>query len=96
MVNNAQVSLDLTCSLPIRNVLVDDRNRNFDAIEDLYKIRGNPECNKSLQPGFESDMTWIYRVPVGTNISGWAFQDITEHSSAGRTEPTIVRLQLAP
>lgn len=45
IVNNAQVSLDLTCGLPISTKLVDAQQRNFDAIDDLYKLKGNPECN---------------------------------------------------
>jgi hypothetical protein len=28
-----------------------DRDRTFDPIQDLYKLRGNPECNDQLQPG---------------------------------------------
>jgi hypothetical protein len=56
--NNAKKSLDLTCSLPIRTVLIDDMQRNFDPIGDLYKVQGNPECNSQVRPGLESDMTW--------------------------------------
>jgi hypothetical protein len=80
VVNNAQVSLDLTCSLPISTKLVDAQQRNFDAIDYLYKVKGNPECNDQLQPGFESDMTWVYLVPKTASVIGWAL----------RTTPTSV------
>lgn len=78
IVNNAKVSLDLTCSLPIDTKLVDSQQRNFDAIDDLYKIKGNPECNDQLQPGFEADMTWVYLVPQTASVIGWGFQDTTD------------------
>jgi hypothetical protein len=83
VVNNAQVSLDLTCSLPISTKLVDAQQRNFDAIDDLYKVKGNPECNDQLQPGFESDMTWVYLVPKAASVIGWAFSDSTDYSNLG-------------
>ena len=92
VINDAKTSLDLTCSLPVNSRLVDDRERQFDTIDDLYKLKGNPECNDQLQPGFESDMTWVYRVPDSANIVGWAFQDLTE-SAAPATGWTLVRLQ---
>lgn len=90
VVNNARVSLDLTCSLPINTVLVDTANREFDAIQDLYKVRGNPECNDQLQPGFESDMTWIYMVPSNATVLGWGFTDLTE--GFGNTDYSTFRL----
>ncbi len=94
VVNNAKKSMDLTCGLPIRTVLIDDRNRNFDPIQSLYKVKGNPECNEALQPGFAADMTWVYRVPTGTHVLGWAFEDTTDLSTIGRNKPTVVRIQV--
>jgi hypothetical protein len=89
VVNNAKVSLDLTCSLPINTKLVDSQQRNFDAIDDLYKLKGNPECNDQLQPGFEADMTWVYLVPQAASVIGWGFQDTTDFS--GTVDFTTVR-----
>ncbi|WP_298795940.1 hypothetical protein [uncultured Pseudonocardia sp.] len=83
VVNNAQVSLDLTCGLPISTKLIDSQQRNFDAIDDLYKLKGNPECNDQLQPGFEADMTWVYLVPTSASVIGWGFQDSTDLSGLG-------------
>jgi len=72
--------------------LVDDQDRQFDPIDDLYKLKGSPECNDQLQPGFESDMTWVYRLPSSANVVGWAFQDFTDVATAS-TQWTVVRLQ---
>lgn len=94
VVNNAKKSMDLTCSLPISTVLIDDQNRNFDPIEGLYKVKDNPECNASLQPGFAEDMTWVYRVPTGTHVLGWAFEDTIDFSTIERNKPTVVRIQV--
>jgi CheY-like chemotaxis protein len=78
IVNNGRVSLDLTCSLPIDTILVDAQQREFDPIDSLHQLRGNPECNYQLQPGFESDMTYVYMVPESAAITGWVFADISE------------------
>jgi hypothetical protein len=93
VVNNAKTSLDLTCGLPVRTALVDDQQRNCDPIDDLYKIKGNPECNADLQPGFESDMTWAYRIPAMAKVLGWGFQDSTDVSMLGDAF-TVVHLQV--
>jgi hypothetical protein len=85
--------IDLTCSLPVKTALVDSQQRNFDPIDDLYKLKGNSNCNDNLQPGFESDMTWVYRVPSSATAIGWGFQDITDLSTP-RQDWTTVRLQL--
>lgn len=89
IVNNAQVSMDLTCGYPIANVLVDSRDRQFDAIDDLYKLRGNPQ----LQPGFAADMTYVYMVPTDAQVAGWAFSDATDFSSSSGNY-TAVRFTL--
>lgn len=94
VVNNAKKSMDLTCGLPIRTVLIDDQDRNFDPIQGLYKVKGNPECNEALQPGFATGMTWVYRVPTDTHVLGWAFEDTTDLSTIGHNEPMVVRIQV--
>jgi hypothetical protein len=92
VINNGQSSLDLTCSWPIDAKLVDDRDRNFDPIDELYKLKGNPECNKQLQPGFEDDMTYVYLVPADAKIVTWGFRDVTNLS--GSSTFTQVRLDI--
>lgn len=87
--NNAQESMDLTCGYPIRNKLVNSRQQNYDPIDDLYKLQGNPGCNDNLQPGFESDMTYVYEVPAGSAILGWGFADATNLGSS--QDYTVVR-----
>lgn len=62
--NVGKVSMDLTCGYPIANKLIDDEKRQFDTIEDLHRVEGNPECNAGLQPGFSSEMKWIYEIPT--------------------------------
>jgi hypothetical protein len=94
IVNNAKTSLDLTCSLPIKTLLIDDQGRQFDPIQNLYKVQGNPECNTQLQPGFDSDMTWPYRVPAATHVVSWEFTDTTDFSTIGSNAPTTIRLQI--
>lgn len=93
IVNNAQVSMDLTCSYPIATVLVDVQDRQFDPIDSLHELRGNPECNDQLQPGFEADMTYVYMVPASAEIAGFAFADVTDFSNPNN-DYTAVRLSV--
>lgn len=93
--NNAKTSMDLTCSLPIATKLLDNQGRQYDSIDDLYKIKNNPECNKSLQPGFADDMTWIYRVPETATITAWSFQDTTDFSTLNSNQPSFVQVAVS-
>lgn len=93
VLNTGKASMDLTCSYAIAAKLVDDKGRQFDPIEDLYTIKGNPECNKQLQPGFASDMTWVYRVPSDASIVEWQFEDTADWAALGGGDnPTQVRI----
>ncbi|MFD9216479.1 hypothetical protein ACFVY9_25950 [Streptomyces sp. NPDC059544] len=67
--------MDLTCSLPIINALIDDQGRRFDTIDDLSDIPGNPECNEALQPGFKDKMKFVYLVPKDAKVVLWEFQE---------------------
>ena len=53
---------------------------------------GNPECNASLQPGFSSKMTWDFRVPSGTRVTGWEFADINDPANLGNDNYTTIPL----
>lgn len=90
--NNAKTSMDLTCSYPIADKLIDEEGREFDAIEDLYDVPGNPGCNDLLQPGFSSEMKWIYRVPSDAEVVAWSFTDVTDFE-ADPSDPTIISLE---
>lgn len=72
--NNTAGSIDLTCSLPVV-AYVSDGQRMFDPVDDLYKIEGTPECNEDLNPGFSSEMTWVFEVPADTPIKMFLFSD---------------------
>lgn len=74
VVNNKNGGIDPTCSWPVATKVVDWKERQFDAVDDLYKIDGNPGCN-DLQAGFDSPMTWIFEVPVDVDVAGCAFRD---------------------
>jgi hypothetical protein len=69
--------MDLTCSYPIANKLIDSEGRQYDSVDSLYELPNNPECNAGLQPGFTDHMTYAYRVPAGDLIVGWGFSDDT-------------------
>ena len=63
--NMSSHSWDLTCMFDVRAVLINEQGQQFDPIRDLRNVIGNPECNDSLNPGFDSPMTWVYEVPAG-------------------------------
>ncbi len=93
IVNNAQTSMDLTCGYPIATSIVDTQERYFDTIDALYKLRGNPECNDQLQPGFEADMTYVFMVPANAQVDAFGFADATDFSNPP-TRLTGVQLNL--
>lgn len=80
--NQGGRSMDLTCGLPVTTAVADTADRNFDAIRELDRYRGNPECNKMLQPGFESDMTYVFMVPASASIVRFGFYDSTDPGAA--------------
>ena len=90
--NDAQRSMDLTCSLPIRAVLYDDRGREFTPIPKLYQLPGNPECNAQLQPGFRAAMTWVFRVPADARVNVFFFEDLTSGFGSSRPPGTAVNI----
>jgi hypothetical protein len=90
--NSGKSSIDLTCSRPVDTKLIDALDREFDPIDDLYKIKGNPECNYHLQPGFEAEMTYVHLVPETATIAAWSFEDIAE--PADTSHPTLVRVEV--
>lgn len=89
--NDSTTSFDLTCSLPVSTKMLDARGRQFDAIDSLYQLRDNPECNDGLQPGFGAPMTWAYRLPADAVVTGWSFEEVTNFTGSGR--PTVVAVR---
>lgn len=81
--NKTRVGLDLTCGLPVSTRLVDSESRNFEPIDGLYLIAGNPGCNENLDPGFRDRMTWVYLVPRGAVVDSFAFADFTDLTDQG-------------
>jgi hypothetical protein len=75
VLNDGKKSIDLACSRPVAAYLLDDQDRKFDPIKRLYRVRGNPECNYNLQPGFSCDMNWIFHVPLDAGIRSFQFED---------------------
>jgi hypothetical protein len=90
--NSGKSSIDLTCSWPVDAKLIDALDREFDPIDDLYKLKGNPECNYQLQPGFEAEMTYVHLVPETAAIAAWSFRDTAELGSTGPA--TLVRVEV--
>lgn len=79
--NTGRTAMDLTCGYPIDIVAVDDQDRIFNATKSLYEIEGNPECNSQLQPGFSSDITYVFMVPEKANILGVMFRSTSSKNS---------------
>jgi hypothetical protein len=68
--NTSVKSMDLTCSFPIDIKVFNTDSQQYDPVQDLSEMRGNPECNAQLQPGFKSKMTYAFMVPKATKIIG--------------------------
>lgn len=55
--NDGFNSITLVCGLSVQTVLTDTLQRNFDPIQELHDLEGNPGCSDALQPGFAATMT---------------------------------------
>ncbi|MDT9407893.1 DUF4352 domain-containing protein [Corynebacterium rouxii] len=77
--NTGKSSIDLTCGFGVQALLFNTDDQAYDPIDDLERIIDNPECNASLNPGFDTQMTWIYLVPNNTKLDSFGFADPTTH-----------------
>lgn len=68
--DNATESLDLTCSFPIDIKVFNAEFQEYEPVQNLYEMRGNPECNAQLQPGFASEITYAVMVHKQSKIIG--------------------------
>jgi hypothetical protein len=68
--NNSTESMDLTCSFPVDIKVFNESFQEYDPAQSLSEMRGNPECNAQLQPGFASKMTYAFMVPKSSKIIG--------------------------
>lgn len=96
VLNDAKVSIDLTCGHPVGSKLLDSRGREFDPIRKLSRVVGNPGCNDNLQPGFETGMTWVYRIPEGAETRSFDFEDLTDWSAPRSARPTSIPVVTIP
>lgn len=71
--NAGKVSMDLTCNFPIVARVIDEADRQFDRIDDIFRVEGNPGCNKNLQPGFSAPMKWVFELPTSATPSLFGF-----------------------
>lgn len=75
VVNNQSKALDLSCGAALKTSAKDDQGRQYPSMDQLYKFKGNPQCDEALEPGQGADMTWIYRAPADAHMVSWQFQD---------------------
>lgn len=89
--NIGKESMNLTCSWPVNIMAVDSEMREFDTVDDQYDIKGNPECNAQLQPGFSDTITYAFMVPEDAEVVGLYFQD----TNSLEKEPAVVAFDTA-
>lgn len=89
--NNTKKGLDLTCGGPVQISIYNDKEQEYSPVDDLYQIKGNPECNSSLDPGFSAPMTWAFLVPAGSKMIAAGFYNIND-TAAVNNDPTFIAL----
>ncbi len=77
--NTSKKSMDLTCGFGLQATLFNKDEQAYDPIDSLYRVLDNPECNESLNPGFEKTMTWVYEVPADMQPYAFGVAEPTEH-----------------
>jgi predicted small lipoprotein YifL len=75
--NDGKDGIDLTCGGLVRPKLMDANGRKYTSVESVDQLRGNPECNVNLDPGFKDTITWAYRVPDDATPKALEFIDDT-------------------
>lgn len=73
--NTGLDSWDLTCSFDLQTHVFNEQEQKFDPIDELDRLLDNPECNDSINPGFESAMKWSFAVPEDIEITHFGFAD---------------------
>lgn len=94
VVNNEAKPLDLSCGVGLKTFAKDDQGHQYAPLDQLFKVKGNPQCDEAVEPGQGADMTWIYRVPADAHMVSWQFQEnnggfFTLHRN---DSPTLVQL----
>ena len=94
IVNSESKPMDVSCGVPLKTFAVDDQGHQYPPMDQLFKFKGNPQCDEAIEPGQAADMTWIYRVPAAAHMVSWQFQEnnggfFTLHRN---DSPTLVRL----
>ncbi len=74
--NRSKSGIDLTCDLPVSANVLDDSGASYEHVEGLSQIKGNPECNAKVNPGFPFKMTWVFKVPTDANITTFAWNGL--------------------
>ncbi|WP_431711540.1 hypothetical protein [Glutamicibacter uratoxydans] len=87
--NTGDTSMDLTCDWVIENKLLDSENRAFDPIDELYLLLDNPQCNVKLQPGLETDMSYVYMIPESASVETFSFRDTSNKSNEVFTNASL-------
>ncbi len=75
--NNTRGGLDMTCDWVGDFLAVDSQGRKFEEADGLSQLKGNPGCNDMVSPGFKFNMTWVYLVPPGAQITTWNWRAVT-------------------
>lgn len=89
VLNNGKQSIDVTCSLPITIKAINSAEQEYDPIQSLYQVQGNPECNKGLQPGMSEQTTFPFSVPTNAKMIGLAWYDSTDLNATANVQPSI-------
>jgi hypothetical protein len=61
--NDGTKSVDIWCAFDLGARLIDNQNRQYDPVDDLYLVQGNTDCNEQIQPGFKTTETVVFEVP---------------------------------
>lgn len=73
--NTDRTSMDLTCSYEVDIKVLSDKDQEYLPLENMHEIVGNPGCNDQLQPGFSTEMSWIFKLPADSKAIALFFVD---------------------
>jgi hypothetical protein len=69
--NNGQTKIDPFCGGASGVVLLDERDRNYEAEDNVLDIAGNDwVCGDGISPGFKDDVTLAFEIPRRAEVGG--------------------------
>ncbi|MFT8705371.1 hypothetical protein [Bifidobacterium aquikefiricola] len=88
--NSGKKSIDLTCGYPLSINAISAEQQEYDRVDSLYQVEGNPGCSSSLQPEMTAQVAYPFMIPADTHIVGIVWRGVDPESSTQSEESYFI------